>query len=63
MRELCLAYFRQLDGFIERLVTAAGPNVQVFLASDHGFTGSTEIVTDVSSAELARALAAIGLRG
>ena len=44
MRELSLDYFRQLDGFIERLVTAAGPDVQVFLASDHGFTASTEIV-------------------
>jgi predicted AlkP superfamily phosphohydrolase/phosphomutase len=44
MRALCLDYFRQLDGFIERLVTAAGPDVQVFLASDHGFTATTEIV-------------------
>lgn len=44
MRELCMAYFRQLDGFIEKLVTAAGPGVQVFMASDHGFTGSTEVV-------------------
>jgi len=44
MRGLCLDYFRQLDGFIERLVTAAGPQAQVFLASDHGFTGTTEVV-------------------
>jgi predicted AlkP superfamily phosphohydrolase/phosphomutase len=44
MRELSLGYFRQLDGFIEALVTAAGPDVQVFFASDHGFTASTEIV-------------------
>lgn len=44
MRELSLTYFRQLDGFIEKLVTAAGPDVQVFFASDHGFTASTEIV-------------------
>jgi predicted AlkP superfamily phosphohydrolase/phosphomutase len=44
MRELSLSYFRQLDGFIEHLVTAAGPEVQVFFASDHGFTASTEIV-------------------
>jgi len=44
MRKLCLDYFRQLDGFIENLVTAAGPDVQVFLASDHGFTATTEIV-------------------
>ena len=44
MRVLCLDYFRQLDGFIEKLVTAAGPEVQVFFASDHGFTATTEIV-------------------
>jgi len=44
MRKLSLAYFAQLDTFIERLVTAAGPEVQVFFASDHGFTASTEIV-------------------
>ena len=44
MRVLCLDYFRQLDGFIEKLVTAAGPEVQVFLASDHGFTATTEVV-------------------
>jgi len=44
MRGLCLQYFRQLDGFIERLVDAAGPEAQVFLASDHGFTGTTEVV-------------------
>lgn len=44
MRELSLGYFRQLDGFIERLVTAAGPDAQVFFCSDHGFTASTEVV-------------------
>jgi predicted AlkP superfamily phosphohydrolase/phosphomutase len=44
MRRLCLEYFRQLDSFIERLVTTAGPGVQVYLASDHGFTATTEIV-------------------
>ena len=44
MRELSLDYFRQLDGFIEELIKAAGPQAQVFFASDHGFTGSNEIV-------------------
>lgn len=44
MRVLCLDYFRQLDGFIEKLVTAAGPGVQVFMASDHGFTATWEVV-------------------
>lgn len=44
MRQLCMDYFAQLDGFIESLVTKAGPDTQVFLASDHGFTGTTEVV-------------------
>lgn len=44
MRGLCLEYFRQLDGFLEGLVAAAGPLAQVFIASDHGFTATDEIV-------------------
>jgi predicted AlkP superfamily phosphohydrolase/phosphomutase len=44
MRRLCLDYFRQLDGFLEKLVKAAGPDVQVFIASDHGFTSTYEII-------------------
>jgi predicted AlkP superfamily phosphohydrolase/phosphomutase len=44
MRLLCMDYFRQLDGFIQNLVEAAGQDVQVFLASDHGFTATHEVV-------------------
>jgi predicted AlkP superfamily phosphohydrolase/phosphomutase len=44
VRELCLEYFRKLDTYIEKLVKLAGPNTQVFMASDHGFTATTEIV-------------------
>lgn len=44
MRALCLEYFRQLDGYIEQLVSSAGPQAQVFLASDHGFTATREVV-------------------
>jgi predicted AlkP superfamily phosphohydrolase/phosphomutase len=44
MHGLCMDYFRQLDGFIEALVEDAGPDAQVFLASDHGFTTTTEVV-------------------
>lgn len=44
MREVCLEYFRNLDGYIEQLVTAAGPDTQVFFASDHGFTASTYVL-------------------
>lgn len=43
MRALCLDYFRNLDRYIERLVTLAGPDAQVFMASDHGFTATTEV--------------------
>ena len=40
LREMVLGYFSQLDRYIEELVDLAGPDVQVFFASDHGFTGS-----------------------
>ena len=44
LRRLVLSYFRQLDRYIEQLVSMAGPTAQVFFASDHGFTGSTEVI-------------------
>ncbi|BAU05706.1 MULTISPECIES: alkaline phosphatase family protein [Fischerella] len=44
MRELCLEYFRKLDTYIQRLVELAGSEAQVFMASDHGFTATTEVV-------------------
>jgi predicted AlkP superfamily phosphohydrolase/phosphomutase len=44
MRALCMDYFRQLDSFIAKLVAQVGPDVQVFFASDHGFTATWEIV-------------------
>ncbi len=44
MRDVCLEYFRNLDGYIQRLVEAAGPDAQVFFASDHGFTATTEVL-------------------
>ena len=37
MVELCREYFRVLDGFIREIVALAGPEAQVFIASDHGF--------------------------
>ena len=43
IRDLCLEYFRQLDGFIAETVAMAGPEASVFLASDHGFGPSTEV--------------------
>jgi predicted AlkP superfamily phosphohydrolase/phosphomutase len=44
MRQLCLEYFKQLDGFLESLVEAAGADNRVFIASDHGFTTTFEVV-------------------
>jgi predicted AlkP superfamily phosphohydrolase/phosphomutase len=44
MRALCLDYFSNLDGFIETLVRTAGPEAQIFMASDHGFTATHEVV-------------------
>lgn len=43
LRAMTLGYFRTLDGYIRRLVEMAGPDAQVFFASDHGFTGSDYI--------------------
>jgi predicted AlkP superfamily phosphohydrolase/phosphomutase len=43
VHDLCLDYFRQLDGFIAETVAMAGPEASIFLASDHGFGPSTEI--------------------
>jgi predicted AlkP superfamily phosphohydrolase/phosphomutase len=39
-QSLCLEYFRQLDGFLAEIVALAGPEAQVFMASDHGFTAA-----------------------
>jgi predicted AlkP superfamily phosphohydrolase/phosphomutase len=42
IRSLCLDYFRELDTYIERLVTLAGPLAQTIVVSDHGFGPSLE---------------------
>jgi predicted AlkP superfamily phosphohydrolase/phosphomutase len=44
VRELALQYYRQLDKQIAQLVGLAGSEAQVFIASDHGFTGSTDVL-------------------
>ncbi len=43
IRELCLGYFRQLDGLIREIVGLAGPDANVVMASDHGFGASSDI--------------------
>jgi predicted AlkP superfamily phosphohydrolase/phosphomutase len=42
--ELCREYFRQIDDFIGEIVRLAGPDARVFIASDHGFGDTTELV-------------------
>jgi len=43
LRALCLDYFRQLDGFLADIVSLAGPNARVFIASDHGFGPTRDV--------------------
>jgi predicted AlkP superfamily phosphohydrolase/phosphomutase len=40
---LCEAYFRQVDDFIAELVTDAGPDTTVVMASDHGFGPTSDV--------------------
>jgi predicted AlkP superfamily phosphohydrolase/phosphomutase len=42
-RELCLAYFRQIDGILARLVELSGPDTRTLVVSDHGFGPTTEV--------------------
>ena len=37
VRQLCLQYFRELDGYLKEIVSLAGPNANIFIVSDHGF--------------------------
>ena len=41
---LCLEYFRQLDAQIAEIVSLAGPEARILIASDHGFGPTTEVV-------------------
>lgn len=43
VRDLCLNYYRQLDGIFEQMVALAGPDATVLLASDHGFGPTYEV--------------------
>jgi predicted AlkP superfamily phosphohydrolase/phosphomutase len=42
--ELCHTYFRQADEFLGRTLDLVGEDGRVFIASDHGFTATHEIV-------------------
>lgn len=39
-RELVLQYFRDVDNYLAAMIDKAGPDAQVIIASDHGFTRS-----------------------
>jgi predicted AlkP superfamily phosphohydrolase/phosphomutase len=44
VRGVCREYFGNVDRYIKRLVELAGPEAQVFFASDHGFTATVEVL-------------------
>ncbi|SMX34726.1 alkaline phosphatase family protein [Actibacterium lipolyticum] len=39
-RELALQYYRDVDGYVAKMIEKAGPQAQTFIVSDHGFTRS-----------------------
>lgn len=43
VRELCLEYFAEVDRFVGELVSMAGSNASVVIASDHGFGPTVEV--------------------
>ena len=44
IRSLCWDYFRNIDNLLKQTMELAGPNTTIFICSDHGFTGSWEIL-------------------
>lgn len=44
VRNRCWDYFRMVDGFLKQMVELAGPEAHTWIVSDHGFTGSHEIL-------------------
>jgi predicted AlkP superfamily phosphohydrolase/phosphomutase len=43
IHDLCLEYFRKLDGFLAEIIGLAGPEARVFFVSDHGFGPTREV--------------------
>jgi len=43
LREVCIDYFRKLDGLLEKICALAGPEATVVMASDHGFGPTYEV--------------------
>ena len=48
VRNLCLEYFRRLDGILQQMCALMGPDTTVILTSDHGF-GPTRTAFHVNS--------------
>jgi predicted AlkP superfamily phosphohydrolase/phosphomutase len=44
IREACWNYFRHIDDFLRETMQIAGDDAAIFVVSDHGFTGTDEIV-------------------
>ena len=44
LRALCLQYFRELDGFLAEIAHLAGVHALIFMASDHGFGPSWQVI-------------------
>jgi predicted AlkP superfamily phosphohydrolase/phosphomutase len=44
MRDRCTDYFRELDRFLAEISALAGPDARIFMASDHGFGPSWEVL-------------------
>jgi predicted AlkP superfamily phosphohydrolase/phosphomutase len=43
VRDMCLEYYREIDGYMRRLVEMAGPDARTFIVSDHGFGPTWEV--------------------
>lgn len=43
IRALCLDFYRRLDSVLAHIISLAGPETTVVLASDHGFGATTEV--------------------
>ena len=43
IQDACLSYYRRLDRVLADIVSAAGPQTTVVIASDHGFGATTEV--------------------
>ena len=44
MIDLCRSYYAQVDRFLGELMQLVGPWARIVIASDHGFTATTEVV-------------------